>query len=405
MNLRLILLTSLLFAVTPFAAAQPGNGDPFGPIDDSGQGAVLGSQIVLDAQGNMISVPPAGSTSVPATSGFPTAGMGNAYPQTPQTQTAYPGAAAYNPPLGGKTNWRGPFAYHVASDNGETPITTSPDQDFQTNLSPSKTVRSGAFQRINAAALWAPSGGNDSLGITELDLSALFGFAAFRKESPLLISPGFSVWFLDGQFENVKASHTLYAATCEVRWLKPLAPQYILDLGATPGIHSDFKTGSSKSFRIPAHAGLIWNFNPRTKIFFGCAYLDRDDYPWMPYGGLIWTPEESEMIFELVFPKPKISKRIRWWGVPISEDVSDWLYFAGEFAGGRWAIEPNIGEDVEMLEYRDIRIMLGWERKSVKGLNLAFEVGGLLDRHISLGSDANGRSPGENVFLRLKASY
>ena len=281
----------------------------------------------------------------------------------------------------------------------------SPEQGSRASSEFPGGVRDGMFQKFYFSGLWSPTGGDNNFGITQLDLNAMFAFPFFQKESPLLITPGFSVWFFDWKENGQKFSKDLFSANCEFRILKPLGSRYTLDIAATPGIYSDFKQSSDKGFRVPAHLGIIWNTNPRTKIVLGCAYLDRADYNWLPFGGIIWTPDDLDMTFELLFPRPKISKRIRWWGAAAGDDVSDWLYVAGEFAGGSWAIQNDWLDMETEFAYRDFRALIGYERKAVGRINFAVEAGGMFARKYHSSLYDRDESVDPSFFIRIKAVY
>lgn len=287
-------------------------------------------------------------------------------------------------------------------------ILAAPEQGSRASTSLSGASRGRFLQKIYASALWTPdSKGDFSLGFTQVDLSATFAVPFFTEQSPLLITPGISTWFTKWKWDpGFETDRELYTANCELRWVKPLySSKYILELGASPGWSSDFKAGSGDAFRIPAHIGGIWNYNPRVQVILGCSYLDRSDYDWLPFGGIIWTPEDLEMRFEILFPNPKISKRIRWWGSAVGDDVSDWIYAGGELGGGCWNLEGWDERDISVA-YRDYRVLLGYERKSVEGINFAIEVGGMFNRKTRFSPfDHEDASIDSAVFLRLKAHY
>ena len=92
----------------------------------------------------------------------------------------------------------------------------------------------------------------------------------------------------------------------------------------------------------------------------GAAYLDRPDVEVIPIGGVVWTPYE-DVKFDLIFPHPKISHRIRWYSPP-GDQVQDWAYIAGEFAGDAWAIRRTDGS-IDQVVLSDYRLVLGAERK------------------------------------------
>ena len=134
----------------------------------------------------------------------------------------------------------------------------------------------------------------------------------------------------------------------------------------------------------------------------GVAYLDMPDVNVIPIGGLIWTPNE-DVIFDLVFPHPKISRRIYWTGQR-GDDVQDWVYVAGEFANDAWAIRRTDGSDDQVM-LRDYRLVLGIQRKVIGGVSSRFEVGYVFGRRISYTSDTPSFYPTDTVMVRGGLTY
>ena len=138
-----------------------------------------------------------------------------------------------------------------------------------------------------------------------------------------------------------------------------MTPKLGLDLAITPSVFSDFDQDSSKAFRLEGHGAAAWTWNETTKFVAGAAYLDRPDIEMIPIGGVIWTPN-ADVKFDLIFPHPKISRRIYWTG-QTGDDVQDWVYIAGEFNGDAWAIRRADGSN-EQVVLSDYRLVLGVER-------------------------------------------
>ena len=122
----------------------------------------------------------------------------------------------------------------------------------------------------------------------------------------------------------------------------------------------------------------------------------------IPIGGLIWTPSK-DLNFDLVFPHPKISRRIYWSG-QCGDEVQDWAYVAGEFASDAWAIRHSDGSNDQVL-LRDYRFILGVERKVIGGLSSRFEVGYVFGRRIRYTSDTPDFYPADTVMLRGGLTY
>ena len=257
--------------------------------------------------------------------------------------------------------------------------------------------RTGVFQKANFNVLWVPTNGSRGLGMTELDLSAMFALPMPTPDSPLLLTPKFSTTF----FDQKDWSETFHTTGLSARWIRPLVKDKLTaDLGFSAYYSGDFSVRTSKAMRFPAHVAGVWQFNPRTKIVFGVVYSDRrDSYNVFPMAGLIWTPNEDVNV-ELIVPRMRIAQRIRWFGSAAGDEQSDWIYTAFEFGSGSWGYEPIDGR----FEYRDLRLLLGYERRTRYGMTLGLELGYMFDRHIEL--EKNGRNHlTDSVFLRLRSSF
>jgi hypothetical protein len=255
--------------------------------------------------------------------------------------------------------------------------------------------RTGMFQKVNFNTLWAPT--DSGLGITELDLSAMFALPMLTRDSPLLITPKYSTTFLD---HKNGGSETFHTAGLGLRWIRPIVKdKFTADLGMSMFYSGDYKVRAGDALRFPVHVAGIWQFNPRTKIVLGVVYSDRrDSWNVFPMAGLIWTPHE-DLSVELIVPRMRIAQRIRWFGSGAGEEQSDWLYTALEFGSGSWGYEPIDGR----VEYRDTRLLLGYERRTRFGLTLGLEVGCMFARRVEFGN--YGEHPSESVFLRLRSSF
>jgi len=150
-------------------------------------------------------------------------------------------------------------------------------------------ARNGFFQKVLADATWLAPGGDRSMGQTDLQLQGVFALPCPKPTSPLVLTPGFAVHYLDGP-EEADLPPQLHEGYTQFRWLSQVAPQLGLDLAVTPGWYSDFNQSSSEAFRLTAHAASAWTWTDTAKIVFGAAYLDRPDAEVIPIGGLIWTP-------------------------------------------------------------------------------------------------------------------
>ena len=268
---------------------------------------------------------------------------------------------------------------------------------------PSKR-RDSAFQRMNFNGLWVPSSGSDGLGMTQLDLAAMFAFPLPSADAPLMITPNYQATFFDPKTDGNAPRRTLHTTGADIRWIVPLVKnKFSIDIGASALYSGDFKAKGSKAMRYPAHLAALWNVNPRLRVVLGVMYLDRnDDYNWLPMAGIIWRPNE-DLSFELLTPRARIAQRVRWFGSAAGDDKSDWLYGAFEFGGGSWAYKD--GNDSTYIDYRDLRASLGYERRCASGVTVGVEVGYMFKRRFKLDRPGFQFDPGESVFLRLRTAF
>jgi hypothetical protein len=263
-------------------------------------------------------------------------------------------------------------------------------------------VRNGFFQKALFDAGWVPYRGDYGLGMTDLQLQGIFALPCPRRDTPLVLTPGFAVHYLDGP-RQVDLPPQLHEGYLDVRWMAQVTPQLGLDVAVTPSIFSDFEQQSSKAFRLPAHAAAAWTLSETTKLVVGAAYLDRFDIEVIPIGGLIWTPCDDQK-FDLIFPHPKFSQRIYYWLDRDDDKLQDWVYLAAEFNGDQWAIRRSDGTNDQVV-LSDYRIVLGMERKVLGALSSRVEVGYVFGRRVKYASDTPGMHPTEAIMFRAGLTY
>jgi hypothetical protein len=262
-------------------------------------------------------------------------------------------------------------------------------------------TRNGFFQKAMFDGTWLAPGGSEGMGMYDLKLQGIFALPCPKRETPLVMTPGYAVHYLDGP-QGVDLPPRLNDAYLQFRWLAQATPLLGLDLAITPGVFSDFEQSSNEAFRLTGHAVTAWTWNDTSKVVLGAAYLDRPDVEVIPVVGLIWTPRD-DWKFDLVFPEPKIAHRIAWTG-QLGEAVQDWLYFSVEFAGDAWAIRRSDGA-ADQVVLSDDRLILGMERKVLGGVSSKFEVGYVFNRRIRYSSDTPDVWPSNTVMLRGGLTY
>jgi hypothetical protein len=238
------------------------------------------------------------------------------------------------------------------------------------------------LQDIQFEYTWlAPIGGANRLGINSMELFGTFAFPIFyNTQSPLLVTPGFAVHFLEGPISNgatpADLPPRLYDAYLDFAWKPCITPWLGADLGVRTGIYSDFETFETESLRLMGRALGMLTFTPDLQIALGIVYLDRNRVKLLPAGGVIWTPTPDRR-YEIVFPYPKLAKRLRDIGT-----AQWWCYVAGEYGGGAWTVERDPAGVTDSIDYNDIRVMLGFDWIALSGLRGFIETGYAFDREI-----------------------
>ena len=164
------------------------------------------------------------------------------------------------------------------------------------------------------------------------------------------------------------------------------------DLATTIGVFSDFEDSAKDGVRYPGHAVGMLHLKPEFDLVFGVDYLSRDDIKLLPVGGFSWRPQSMpDMRFDLVFPRPRIDYAI---------DNQSKVYLAGRLGGGTWDIEfPNNDNDV--MTYRDLQVLCGFERRNSEGHLACVEFGYVFDRKLEFRTLSQPTEFDDAFVLRL----
>ena len=275
------------------------------------------------------------------------------------------------------------------------------DPALQMNPDRPPDARDGMFQKLIFSSNWLDAGGSQGLGMVEMDLQTVLALPCPTRDSPLIITPGYGISALQWSGTRDLPS-SLHSAYVQFRFMRRINPRLAIDVAVSPGVFSDYEQGADEMIRIPGHGAAIWTLGPTAKLVGGVGRFDRLDVDVLPIGGLIWTPNEDTK-FEVLFPKPKLARRIDWFGT-CSSEVSDWIYLAGEFGGSTWAIRRANGAN-DVLNYRDLRLILGWERKSIGMMDYRFEVGYVFGRELEYASPTPKVEPSDTLMIRAGMTY
>lgn len=255
------------------------------------------------------------------------------------------------------------------------------------------------------------------LGINDIELSVTCAFPIFHNsQTPLLITPGFAVHYWEGPLSLLPAPPDFiatadlpprtYDAYLDAAWNPQLNAWFGGELNFRIGTYSDFMQVKDILIRYTGKGMAVLTFSPSVKIKAGVWYLDRNQIKLLPAGGICWTPN-PDIYFNILFPDPKIGKRLTTWG-----NTDWWIYASGEYGGGRWGIERNSGigavtdGTLTSFDYNDIRVALGLEFNTLRQLHGMFEVGGAFDREVVYQDQSPPTyRPNATVFARAGLAY
>ena len=281
-----------------------------------------------------------------------------------------------------------PYAPRISPDFSHLPpVPQTPPETPMPPLAPLVNLR--------FSDTWLPAA-KDDLGMNDFDLRGTLAMG----RSGVFVTPGYGMHFLNGP-TRTDLPAALYDAYVDVRWNKKLNEEWAFELAWTPSFFSDLENNTSDSFRFISTALAYYQLSPETQWMAGVMYLDRFDLNWFPIFGFIYAEPESDWRWEVVFPRPKFSRRVLR-----GEDKDSWAYLAGEFGGGAWAVQRTNGAD-DMIAYRDWRVTLGYETKvkDFSALSWFGEVGYVFNRQLEYRSGFGDFDPKSAGLMRLGVSY
>ncbi len=322
--------------------------------------------LIVRAQNSPVLLPPLGSTTVlqpgPYYDGMapidPNVGGGVPYSPT------YPAPIPYDPWSGGgvpaPTGINGPQPYRLMS----------------------WTERLDFFF-INESGTNNPAIGN--FGMSGID---------FNKEYPVQIggnwvfTPSFDYGarFLSGPQGGLTNSHLsgdMHRFGLGFKLASPLTYGWGVEASFNPWLATDFDGQiGADAFLFDGQVAALWQWSPQATWVFGVSYWDRVDSIILPYGGVVWTPNDY-WEFRLLFPKPRVTVFL---GAPMG--VPTWLYASGEYHVEAYESNDLVG-GTSRVQFSDWRVMGGlrWETPSITTF---IEAGYIFDRKVdfdTIGTD------------------
>ncbi len=257
------------------------------------------------------------------------------------------------------------------------------------------------FQKVKFTGDYLPRFSDDSLGISDLQLDVVFALPFLTTATPLLITPFYAVHFLDGP-DSPDVPPRLHDAAITFQNIRPINDRWLAMIDFTVGQYADDASfDSSEAFRITGGGAGVYRSSDQWKWVLGATYVDRIHTKILPIAGFIYTPND-DYEYNLVFPVPKIARRLPWSDAPGSDER--WVYVAGEFGGGKWAVRQSDGT-FDRLDITDWRVFIGYERRIIGGLSRRAELGYVFLRKLEYQDVGDEIDLGNTLMVRGGLTY
>ena len=195
------------------------------------------------------------------------------------------------------------------------------------------------LKELSVDYTWMAGNGGNQFGENDIELTSTFAIPIYNPQTPLLVTPGFAMNFLNGPVTSATRLWGCRAACTMPISIRPgtrqATPWLGADLAFRLGVYSDFTEVTSESIRYTGNALAVLTLTPCIQLKAGMVYLDRVLIKMLPSGGLVWTPN-PDVRFEILFPNPRIMKRLATVGT-----TDWWLYGRGEYGGDSWTVKAT----------------------------------------------------------------
>lgn len=170
--------------------------------------------------------------------------------------------------------------------------------------------------------------------------------------------------------------------------------------GFTPQINADFRRSlNSNAYMFDGRFVLFYQASEQWRLAFGAAYWNRVTDLIIPYGGVIWTPNDRWEL-RLLFPKARLS---RYWGRVWGKQL--WTYGSLGYDLQAWQVEIEDATRAKTrMQMSSNQALVGatmqWGRFN------AFAEGGLIfDRHVRFRGPTPSFGIQDTLMLRIGAMY
>ncbi len=374
MKTSLFLCLSTILAVPTIGRAESA------PVPSAGFGHSIFEQALLEEPDGLIIraqspgpvlLPPIDSTTVFQQPPY--------NPDAPLMDPNVSGGVPYDP------NYPAPVPYDPWSAGGGSNAYPNGSQPGTFGLNGPQPYRFNAWTERLDVFYMADAGTNHPVA-GSLGNFNMFG-VDFNKDCPIPIAGNWVLTpsldyggrFLSGPNGTLTNSHLpgdLHRFGLGVKLASPMTYGWGVEASVEPWLATDFDGApTSKAWMLDAHAAALWQWSPQLMWIFGVSYWDRVDNIILPYGGVVWTPNEF-WEFRLVFPKPRVTAFL---GAPLG--VPTWAYVSAEYHVEAYEVNSLAGGQNDQVQFSDWRAMGGlrWETPRVTSF---IEAGYVFDRKV-----------------------
>lgn len=218
-----------------------------------------------------------------------------------------------------------------------------------------------------------------------------FGYRHFDGPQPGVLP--------NGPAPNINSSFFSFGLPVKIN--SPSNGPWSWEGGFSPSINSDLdQSWNSDAWNFDAHMVTYFRANPEWMWAIGAAYWQRAEDIVIPYGGLIWTPNQN-WEWRFIFPKPRVDVFLGNWA-----SGPTWLYVGAEYQVESYqaGITGSPTRSTDQLQIEDWRAFLGL-RGDNGHLAHYIEVGAVFDRQYSFKDDTVGFEADDALMLRFGFRY
>lgn len=158
-----------------------------------------------------------------------------------------------------------------------------------------------------------------------------------------------------------------------------------------PSINSDFANSlSSDAWQFDVNGMMFYRSTPEFMWVLGFGFLDRVHDIYLPYAGVVWTPNDR-WEFRLLFPKGRIS-----YFMGNFLNGSHWLYVDNEYHVEEYQIGTPSGQR-EQMQLQDYRLSVG-VRSDHGWYDKFFEFGYVYGRNVDFKRGIEHGFDGDDAF-------